>query len=270
MAPKLLLVGTGVRGLSQMTVETVSALRGLDVLFSLHGGKDVTRALKGLSRDVRDLTTLYKDKALDLKVYEAIVSRVKGALRGDRTVGVVFHGHPLLYSNPAQMLIAHCESAGVELEVMSGVSSMDGIFTALKTDVGATGLQVFDVNRLLLYRLRPATHTPCLLFQIGSFGSALITRKLDNAVGRFKPLERYLRRVYPAGHPAFVVECASEPGRADSVLKTTVDGLDKVAARINYNSTLYIPAGTRPPRPDPRFLKTLRDPSKVARITRAR
>lgn len=269
MAPKLLLMGTGIRDLSQMTVETVKALRACDLVFSLHGDPDVTRSLRALAREVVDLTTLYKDRRLDLEVYRAIVDQVTRRLTGDRSVAVIFHGHPLLYSNPAQMLIKHCEEKKIDHRILSGVSSLDAIFTALKLDVGSTGLQAFDVNRLLLYRLKPSIHTPCLVFQIGSFGSALITRTMRNAKGRFAPLERYLRTCYPKGHPAVVVECSTLTGLADIVIPTTIDGLDAMADRINYNSTLYIPADAAGVRMDRRFLRKLRDQGALRRLTHA-
>lgn len=269
MAPRLFLMGTGIRDLSQMTVETVKTLQACDVVFSLHGDPVVTRSLGGLARKVIDLTRLYKDRRLDLAVYRAIVDQVTRQLSGSRTVAVIFHGHPLLYSNPAQMLIKHCVERKIDHEILSGVSSLDAIFTALKLDVGSTGLQAFDVNRLLLYRLKPSVHTPCLVFQIGSFGSALITRNMRNAKGRFAPLERYLRRCYPKGHPAIIVECSTLTGIADIVLPTTVDGLDAMADRINYNSTLYIPAGDAPSRMDLRFLRKLRDQGALRRLAHA-
>jgi tetrapyrrole methylase family protein/MazG family protein len=269
MAPKLILMGTGIRDLSQMTVETVKALGACDLVFSLHGDPDVTASLGSLARKVVDLTTLYQDRKLDLAVYRSIVERVTAALSGERTAAVIFHGHPLLYSNPAQMLIRHCKESGVELQILSGVSSLDAIFTALKLDIGSTGLQAFDVNRLLLYRLKPSAHTPCLIFQIGSFGSALITRTMRNARGRFAPLERYLRLHYPKGHPAVIVECSTLTGIPDTVIQTTVDGLDAMADRINYNSTLYIPAETAAPRMDRRFLRQLKDQGALRRLAHA-
>lgn len=262
-------MGTGIRDLSQMTVETVKALQACDLVFSLHGDPAVTRSLRALARKVIDLTCLYKDRCLDLAVYRAIVGRVTRQLSGRRTVAVIFHGHPLLYSNPAQMLIKHCEHEKIDLEVLSGVSSLDAIFTALKLDVGSTGLQAFDVNRLLLYRLKPSVHTPCLVFQIGSFGSALITRTMQNARGRFVPLERYLRTCYPKGHPAVIVECSTLTGLADKVIPTTVDGLDAMADRINYNSTLYIPADVANVRMDRSYLRKLRDQGALRRLAHA-
>lgn len=250
-----------------MTVETVKALRTCDILFSLHGNPDINRALKRLCGRVVDLTRLYRDKKLDLAVYERIVYAVAARLTSNRTIGVIFHGHPLLYSNPAQMLIRHCERKRIPCEILTGVSSLDAIFTTLRIDIGKTGLQIFDVNRMLLYRLRPDIRTPCLLFQLGSFGSALISRTLLNAKGRFHDLERYLGRWYPATHPAQIIECSTVTGISDSLIMTTISKIDRNGGRINYNSTLFIPAcSSGPERMDARFASRLKAPERLARL----
>lgn len=249
-----------------MTVETVKAVQTCDVLFSLQGDPAVTRELARLCPRVEDLATLYQDKKLDLEVYRRIVDRVTAALRPGRATGVVFQGHPLLYCNPAQMLIRHCEQNDVELKILSGVSSLDTIFTALKIDIGATGLQILDVNRMVLYRQKPSTETPCLIFQVGSFGSAMITRGLRNRAERFAPLQRYLSRLYPAGHELKLVDCSTTSGFPDRVLSFPLSRLSAMAGEIDYTSTLYVPA-TRPPSGlDRAFLARLKSPATAARV----
>ena len=200
-----------------------------------------------------------------------IVGRVVRSLKSGKTSAVVFHGHPLVYSNPSQMLIRHCRQNSIPYRILSAVSSLDTIFSALQIDVGASGLQMLDVNRMVLYGLRPDVTMPLLVFQIGSFGSAFITRTLENQRTRFAGLTRYLARFYPADHRVQVVECSVRSEQEDCVRDMKLAELARAFERINYNSTLFVPAIRKLNVPDPIFLRRLTGKDalrKVAKVSK--
>jgi hypothetical protein len=149
--------------------------------------------------------------------------------------------------------------------VLPGVSSIDALLAQFPFDISSTGLQLLDANHIVSYGLRPMTDVPLLLLQIGTFGSALITRLHANDPGRLRPLVRYLTQLYSAQHPVTVLE--AQMGPAHSPVETTLPlgDLAHAGALVTYNSTLFVPATRRPGVVNHAFHHSLMDSQPVGR-----
>jgi tetrapyrrole methylase family protein / MazG family protein len=221
------IVGVGIRGARHMTLETVDAIRAADVVFYLVTGAEAVAEIRRLNRNTHGLFHMYREGALDLDVYGQIVSFLLAqGIAAPRVVFAVM-GHPSIYVAATHLLREHGPRWGVRINVLAGVSAIDVLLLSMP-DIGSSGLQILDANRLVSYRLTPDNRVPAMIFQIGCFGSGFITHGQEN-----RPDRLALAELARAGH------------------------------LVNYNSTLFVP----PARPfevlDGQFQAQLVDPRAI-------
>ncbi|RFP17524.1 hypothetical protein D0T25_12210 [Duganella sp. BJB488] len=257
------IVGVGIRGARHMTLETVEAIATADVVYHLVTGVEAVNEIRRINPNTHGLFHMYREGALDLEVYGQIVSFLLAqSLASQRMVFVVM-GHPSIYVAATHLLREHGPRWGVRVNVLAGVSAIDVLLLSMPADIGSTGLQILDANRLVSYRLTPDNRVPALIFQIGCFGSGFITRSQGNHPRRLALLAGYLLGWYPPEHGVELIECDMGFPHAETRHRLTLAQLAGAGHLANYNSTLYLP----PARPvqvlDGRFQAQLVDPDAI-------
>jgi uncharacterized protein YabN with tetrapyrrole methylase and pyrophosphatase domain len=263
---EITIVGTGIQGRRHMTQETVAALSSADVVYHLVTGREAVDELMRLNPNSHGLFDMYSEGALDLDVYYRIVSFLLARAMPDRRVVFAVMGHPSIYVAATHLLREHGPRWGVQVRVMAGVSAVDVMLLSLNADIGSTGMQVLDANRLVSYQLVPETRMPAIVFQIGCFGSGYITRSQVNAPDRLAPLAAYLQRFYPAAHPVDIVECDMGFPHQEQRYRMPLAELANRAGVVTYNSTLFIPPAAALQVLDPAFQHRLVDPAAVGAL----
>ena len=255
----ILIMGAGVYGANQITAETHAALSRCARIFHLTVSEDVGRYLASNFSSAQSLVPLYVDGKLDLDVYHEIAQLVIDCARVLRPTGLLVVGHPSFYVSPTELILERAFRQGLTVHVYPAVSTLDAMMAMLRIDIGRTGVQIMDCNRLVTYALRPDARLPLLLYQIGTFGTGFITRTKRNSAGRFRELVDYLGTLYPPRHRVLIAECAMSAVHQGRWEWVPLQSLASHALSINYNSTLLVP----PSRPlevsDQRFFRGLTD-----------
>ena len=262
---RLVIVGVGLRGERHLTLETVEALRAADVVFHLITGVEAVRCLERYNPETHSLLHFYREGALDLDVYGDIASYLL-AQSIERDVVFAVMGHPSIYVAATHLLVEHGPRWGVEVTVLAGISTLDALLLMMPHDIGNTGLQILDANRLVTYGLRPDPSVPLMLFQVGCFGSGYITRSQMNGAGRLAPLAAYLSTIYPATHLVHLIEYGMGYPHRSQMHRMTLADLAVAGALVTYNSTLFIPPAVAFQVVDPGFQAQLIDPRAVGNL----
>ena len=195
---------------------------------------------------VRSFDYLYRRGASFDQVYEAIANRVLALAK--RPGGVVYAvpGHPLVGEESVRRVLRLAEQAGLPVRLVPGLSFLDTVSTALRLDPLADGLQVADATAAAsaddaapagrppeLHRdpfagsYRPFDPTrPALLCQV--YGARL--------AGALKVV---LLEMYPAEHPATIVQAAGVPGQ-EKVWTVPLYELDRQPG-IDHLTCVYLP-----------------------------
>ena len=262
-------VGCGLAGARHLTLETVETIRAADVVYHLVTGDEAVAAFAALNPQTYGLIGFYRDGALDLDVYAQIVSFVIAQALVPRRVVLVVMGHPSIYVAPTHMLQEHGPRYGVPVSVLPAISSIDVMLTDFPFDIANTGLQILDANRLVTYRLRPQRNVPLLLFQVGCFGSGIITRTQQNHPGRLSALADYLLGFYGAAHEVVLIEGGMGFPHRPVRHRMPLAELATNGHLVTYNTTLYVPAEERVAVRDAEFLARLTDPHAAAELVAA-
>jgi uncharacterized protein YabN with tetrapyrrole methylase and pyrophosphatase domain len=266
---EIVVMGSGLLGSHHLTLETVEAMSSADVVYHLVTGVEAEQRMKQLNPRVFSLISFYRDGDLDLEVYGRIVSFLLAQAMVHRRVGFVVMGHPSIYVAPTHLLVEHGPRHGVPVHVLPALSSIDTILTQMPFDIANTGLQILDSNRLVSYGLVPMRNVPLLVFQVGCFGSGFITRQVQNAPDRLRPLVEYLLAYYPSEHPVELIECEMGwPHRAVRH-RLTLAQLATSGHLVNYNSTLFVPQAEPVSIRAPEFHARLVAPEAVSSLVQA-
>lgn len=264
---RIRIVGTGLQGERHLTLEAVDALASAERVYHLVSGREAAAALARFNLQLYPLFDFYREGVLDLEVYSDIASFLI-AEGQQRDIVFAVMGHPCIYVAPTHLLLDHGPRWGVAVEVMAGISTIDAMILNMPDDIGNTGLQILDANRLVSYGLTPDPRVPMLLFQIGCFGSGYITRCRENSDTRLAPLAAVLGRHYPAGHLVYIVEYGMGFPHTEQCHAIPLALLGEAGALVNYNSTLLVPPSQRVTVVDPHFQARLIDPAFVPSVVR--
>lgn len=231
----LYLVGTGIRSLLDITAETADVLRNCRIVFDL---THQPRRMKRLNPNTVNLERLYWTGEECVDVYRRLVDLVLEEINRGPGVALATYGHPLLFDDVNMELLRLSKRGRFTCRALPAVSCLDTLSIDLGIDYG-DGLQVFESWDVVIneHVLNPAIHA--LLLQVGEFGWERTGDTIPETKGRLRPLERYLRRYYPAGHPAVIV--FSDNGQGALKLNTRIDKLDYHRRRILPGATLYLP-----------------------------
>lgn len=258
--PKITIIGTGLRGERHLTLEAIEALSRAERVYHLVTGIEAVQTLSRFNPVVLPLFHFYQEGALDLEVYGQIASFL---IAEGQQLDIVFAvmGHPSIYVAPTHLLIENGPRWGVAVDVLAGISTIDSIILTLPRDIGSTGLQVLDSNRLVSYGLTPDPRVPLLLFQVGCFGSGYITRCRENADNRLSRLVDALLVFYPEKHPVRLVEYGMGYPHTERNYVLYLRDLRHAGALVNYNTTLLVPAARPVHVADLEFQSQLMDPT---------
>jgi precorrin-2 methylase len=240
------LLGWGTRGVDQLTVEHLRAIgQARAVAVDPGTPASIVEMLREYPVEVHDLAALYEDGAAKREVYEAMARTVLGlAARLGPTVWMTY-GHPLLYSTPSRLLREVCARRGLRLTVLSGISSIAEITTALGLDIAERGLQVHFANRLVARAPAIDPTVDLVIMQPGGLGETHLCRdpvaRQARDLAPYAALQAHLERFYPPAH-RYTSICLSDEGTAHEIFEASIARIVELAPALHYGHTWYVRA----------------------------
>jgi uncharacterized protein YabN with tetrapyrrole methylase and pyrophosphatase domain len=237
----LYLLGSGIKGALQLTVETIQALTVSNEAHVLHDDPHVIEEIKRHCAKVFDLACFYSFDQSRPDIYRAISKHLIERAREKPPISFVVHGHPLFLVSASEYTVQLGREQGVAVTVMSAVSSFDTLLTDIGVDFGY-GLQLFDCSTLLANNWSMNNHVPALIFQLATLLNDRVVTE-EPGVRILHPLVNYLKGYFPECHRCLVVHSSVSVLHRTEIVETTIGELHR-DERIDLwkRPTLYIPA----------------------------
>ncbi|HVC81602.1 MAG TPA: nucleoside triphosphate pyrophosphohydrolase [Chloroflexota bacterium] len=253
---RLSVVGLGPGDWSQVTLGVYERLQAAGVIYlrtQVHPTVQGLRERLGSAPEWRSFDHLY-DRAVDFaELYQEIAEAVLAAVRAeDRSVVYAVPGHPLMGERSVALLLERGQAAGIEVDVLDGLSFLEPVARALALDPVASGVQLVDgaalgepaaeISAANWSGLSPrviSTGRPILIAQV-------YNRRVASAC------KLWLLERYPETHPIRVVRAAGTS--LSRVWDTGLAELDHTEG-FDHLTTLYVPP--LDPLADSRGLATL-------------
>jgi uncharacterized protein YabN with tetrapyrrole methylase and pyrophosphatase domain len=234
----LIVVGTGIRAVGQITLEADGAIREADKVYYVVADPLTANRIRELNGNAEDLYRLYGDNKPRIKTYNEMTDQVVATVRSGLKVCFAFYGHPGIFVNSSHRAISILRSEGYSAEMLPGISSIDCLIADLGIDPSRSGLQMFDATDVLLRNRKLDTTCGVVLWQIGCVGDGGF-RFQGYDCRHFPRLVEYLKNFYGPDHNMVLYVAAQYSIVSASIEVIALQELDK--AKVTGISTLFIP-----------------------------
>jgi precorrin-6B methylase 1 len=241
---QLVVVGTGLRTVGQMTTEAIAWIRVADKVPYVVGDPVAEELIRQMNPAAAEsLQDLYGQSKRRLDTYNQMVERIVGHVRRGLRVCAVFYGHPGVFVYPSHEAVKRARAEGYAAVMLPGVSAEDCLFADLGIDPATTGCQSYEATDFLFNARRFDASSVLVLWQIGILGNEGFS-----ASGRYeRPLMplliQKLARSYPLHHRVAAYEAALHVGCAPRIMWLPLQRL--ASADLTAAHTLYVPPAAR-------------------------
>jgi hypothetical protein len=235
----LTIVGTGIKAVGQVTLESHSAIMHATRLLYLVADPVTEAWIRTLKPDAESLQRFYGEGKDRLITYNEMVSRILECVAEGGDVCVAFYGHPGIFVYPSHEAIRIARERGHRACMYSGISAEDCLFSDLGIDPASKGCRSYEATEFLMYSRQVDVTTALILWQIGAIGEfGYRTDRMFNAQG-IEVLIDVLDRSYGGAHRVIVYEANQYPVCNPVICETQIRNL--ASARVTPISTLYVP-----------------------------
>jgi precorrin-6B methylase 1 len=236
---QLVVVGTGLRTVGQMTTESIAWIKAADRVLYVVGDPVAERAIHDLNPGgAESLQVLYAEGQDRLATYEAMVERILACVRaGDRVCGV-FYGHPGVFVYPSHEAVKRARGEGYSAVMLPGVSAEDCLFADIGIDPAATGCLSYEATDFLFNQRAMDPASALVLWQIGILGNGHYSSQGRYPTPLMPFLIEKLATRYPLHHEAIVYEAAVHFGCRPRLTPVALGHLQHVD--LTAASTLFV------------------------------
>jgi hypothetical protein len=233
----LVVVGTGIKAIAQITREAQYHLEAADKLLYVLADPVTARWLKDVNPSAESMYDLYEVGRPRRETYKAMTDRTLTWVRRNLAVCLALYGHAGVFAAPGHEAIRQARAEGFSAEMLPGVSAEDCLYADLGIDPGVTGCQSYEATDFLLHPKHFDVSVPLILWQAGLVGA--LDFRLEYDGWGLQVLADYLQRFYGGDHPVWIYEAAQYVLSNPRLTSVALAGLP--GAEVSPVTTLYVP-----------------------------
>ena len=247
-------VGSGIKGIAQLTLEAVDWIRHADVVCYCCPDPATVVWIRQNAKAQLDLGAFYADGRHRLETYTLMTACLLSLVREGKAVCAVFYGHPGLFVYPTHRACAAAKAEGYAVRMLPGISAADCLFADLGFDPSQAGCVMYEATDMLLRRRPLLADSHVIIWQVGVVGEA--QWQAAGHTNRYAGyLIDYLLETYEATHKVFHYQGTQYP-MLPSVIQRLELGRVERECRFTTTSTTH---SSREPRAmDQRLAEALR------------
>jgi hypothetical protein len=232
----LVVVGSGIKFISHLTVETKTHIEAADKILYLVNEPAMQLWLQKYS-NAEPLDNLYFQNNLRINAYQQITSYILKNLEEHPYVCVVLYGHPTVFARPALDAVILAKQKGHHAEILPAISAEDCLFADLLINPGDAGCLSVEATALLKYEKQIDVSFHVIIWQVSVIDAMVQSHLHDNSRG-IKKLTNYLQKFYDSNQEIVLYEAAQYPGFNPGIQKVKLHQLPFI--KISKITTLYI------------------------------
>jgi len=236
----LIVIGTGIRTVGQLTIEAIAWMRIADALLYVVGDPIAEDVMQRLNpKGAVSMAGYYKEGQQRIHAYHAMVDHILRSVRGGARTVAAFYGHPGVFAYPSHESIRRARREGFDARMLPAVSSEDCLFADLGVDPAIGGCQSYEASDFMMNAPVIDASTQLVLWQIGTLGDWTYKRfRYDTKA--MPLLVQRLAQFYPLSHQVVVYEAPMFVGTQPMMARIPLQWLSEFP--ITAAMTLYVPA----------------------------
>ena len=238
MAGELVIVGTGIGLVGNMTIQTKSIIATSEKVLYVVADEATGAFLESLNPTAESIFKFYDETVDRLDTYHLMTNYIMDFVRAGKRTCAAFYGHPGIFVFPAHEAMLTAKAEGFPAEMKAAVSAEDCLFSDLGIDPGRVGCQSFEVTDFLIHERKFDTDSLLVLWQIGVIGQVGF-KKHFHIENNIRILTKELASIYPLDHKVIVYEASVYPVCPPKIVVATIATIDY--RELSPISTLVIP-----------------------------
>lgn len=210
--PDIYLIGTGVGGGLQLTVEAQRVLDRVGRAYALHLPVPLRHHLRSLRVTTVDLSGRFSASRPLADAYVEVADFLLERAAMEHPVVVLTPGSPLFLNSISRLLVLHGRRSGLKVQVLPGISPLDALISYVGVDIATYGIQVYTAHRLAASPPRLDPTVPLAVMELAGIDVQIVGEDAAVEPERYIPLLRTMARFYPADHPATMVNVTGGNG----------------------------------------------------------
>ena len=235
--PSLVVVGTGIRVMGQMTTEAIAWIRVSDKVLYLAHDPVAREIITGLKPGAESLAGCYREGKLRRQTYQEMVERVLKCVRSGQKTCLVFYGHPGVFCWPGHEAIREARREGYTAWMLPAVSAEDCLFADLNIDPATHGCISYEATDFLRNGRHADPACLLILWQVGAVGDPYY-RALGCDLSALPLLIDRLCQIYGGKHQGILYAAPIQWGGKPSVERVLLRQLGQ--ARLSASATLCV------------------------------
>ncbi len=238
----LVVIGTGIRTVGQLTVESLAWISIADAVFYLVADPIAEGVIRELNPEATSLRGHYGEGVPRSQSYEAMVEQIMGSVRAGKRTVAAFYGHPGVFAFPSHESVRRARREGYLGIMLPGVSAEDCLFADLGVDPSLNGCQSYEATDFLLHDRVIDVASQLILWQVGVVGDWTY-RGAGYDLKAFPMLVARLQAFYGYWHEVTLYEAALFPGVSPTITPIALGHLtpELAAQLVNAGTTMYVP-----------------------------
>ncbi|KAG8683510.1 hypothetical protein FRC08_014248, partial [Ceratobasidium sp. 394] len=236
----LTIAGSGIAGVSHMTLQTLSYLKSADKVYYIVCDAVTEAFIQDNSKgNYFGLSAFYDKDKHRYKSYVQMSEAMLKDVRAGQDVLGIFYGHPGVFVSPSHRALTLARREGYDAKMLPGISAEDYMFADLEFDPAQYGCMTCEASELLLSNRPLNTSVHNIIWQVGSIG----VTTMDFQKSKFHLLVDLLERDFGPEHKVVHYIGAVLPTTTTIMDTFTIADLrrEDVAKQFNTVSTLYVP-----------------------------
>lgn len=239
--PTLKIIGSGMLGVSQLTLEATDAIRNASQVYWIGQISGLIGLIGNHNISGEDISKLYVDGAEDKENYRAIREHVLVGLSKHNNIALVVPGHPRLGVTIVQEFEKLAKDSQIDLTVYPGISSFDAMINDIGLDPLEEGTCIVDANRLILFNYTMDTVLNYYIYHVCSIGNTKTDYLAPQTRNRVSFLKEKLLQHYSEDHNAVLLSAVTQVGEQPDKILGTVGDLDSLFQKVSFKHSLFIP-----------------------------
>lgn len=166
----LVVVGSGIRAMHQMTNEARGSITSADKVFYAVCEPFTEEWIKSTCPVRKDLCDFYGEGKDRRESYREMIDAILGDVRGGLRVCAVFYGHPGVFVYPSHESIRIAREEGYRAVMLPGISAEDCLYADLGVDPAAHGCLSYEATDFLLSEHKLDPSCSVILWQVDCVG----------------------------------------------------------------------------------------------------